>query len=238
MKKITILLFVVFCISSVVYAEYPSMKINDSGVRLREAPGLDGNIIRILEKDEFVMMLSYRRYGDDEFRWINVKTNTGEGWVYGEYVSLIEDAKPYQFNSIEDARFPVNNGMIEVGMTKNLLIELLGEPVRTYIDDEYKEEQLDFYYKGRLTVVVSAYNNNNKVTHFSIYTAEQELVNRTKVGMPINTILEINNNLTRSGNVYSDGLPNYFKSAEFDCSIIITTNQQGLITRIQIGGSH
>ena len=234
MRNKIALICLFFGICGLVYS-YPPMKINDSGVRLRENPGLDGKIIRTLTKGECVTMLSYRLYENDKFRWINVKTNTGEGWVYGEFVSLVEANIPYKFNSIDDVKLPVDKGVIEIGMTKEALVNLLGNPRWVSIDDERKEEWLDFYYKGRLTVVISQINN--LVYQLILYTPEQVLINKTKIGIPISMILKYNDITQDSTNLFSMSFANYFKSSEFDCSIILNTDNQGIITRIQIGGS-
>jgi hypothetical protein len=212
------------------------MKINDTGVRLRETPGLDGNIIRILGEDEEVTKLTHREFVNDPYRWINVKTATDTGWVYGEYVSLIEEPTAYKFNSISDVRIPVGDDFIEIGMTKDALIDLLGSPRNTSIDDERNEEWIDFYYKGRITVMITRVNN--RVNQYILYTPEQMLINQTRIGIHINELLRKNDKLgSRSDKTYySLSLANYFKAIVYDCAIMIDTNKDGIIWRIQIDG--
>jgi hypothetical protein len=212
------------------------MEVNDTGVRLRETPGLDGKIIRTLIKGEYLTKITHREFTNDSYRWINVKTATDTGWVYGEYVSLSEKPTPYKFNSINDARIPVGDNFIEIGMTKDSLIELLGSPRRVSVDTDRAEEWLDFYYKGRITVMVTQVNN--RVNQCILYTPEQALINKTHVGMNINELLRNNDEIeSRNTYIYSLFLANYFKSTVYECSIMLDTNAEGIIKRIQIGGS-
>jgi hypothetical protein len=209
------------------------MKINDSGVRLRETPGLDGKIIRILSKGESVSMEDSRRNQFDNSFWINVKTDNGMGWVYSEYVSLAEGIVKYKLNSNDSVSLCIKKDILKIGMTRDEVLKILGKPESESIDDERKEEWLEY---DKLSVMVMSYNK--RVNHFTIKSDKYPLINEIKVGENIKPILEVNKDKIKSytKNDYSVMLANYFYSTAYDCGITLMTDDNGKIIEIQIGG--
>jgi hypothetical protein len=236
LKKGKKFLVLIYIFNSFLLSAYPLMKVNETGVRLRETPGLNGKIIRTLIKNESLTMITYREFENENYRWINVKTSTDTGWVYGEYVNLIEDTISYKFNTINDAKICVENSFIEIGMLKNSLLRLLGNPTTISVDKDRNEEWLDFYHNGRITVMIT--QDNNRVKQCILYTPEQILINKTRIGLNINELLKYNDGFeSYSSNTHLLFLPNYFKPSVYDAAIMIDTNKDGVITRIQISGS-
>jgi hypothetical protein len=218
---------------------YPPMKINDTGVRLRAAPGLTGDIIRILEKDEEIVVLTQRRPSvDDLYYWLNVETRTGRGWVYGEFVSLSEGIVPYKLNSLESVKILIENGVLEIGMERDAVISLLGQPVAVSIDEERNEEWLEFDKNGKITIMITRYNN--RVNQVGL-TSTHYLANGIHIGMDINTILSINTMSMKrpflGGYLYGKSLPDFWiAKSEYYTILTMQTDAHGIIIKLQLDG--
>ena len=79
---------------------YYGSKVNDSGVRIRSEPNLNGEVYGKLNKGDKVM--SIEKSGTPEvidgesWYWYKVKSkNFSEGWVYGKYLDIDTSSSPY-----------------------------------------------------------------------------------------------------------------------------------------------
>jgi hypothetical protein len=68
-----------------------SGSVTGSRVRLRAEPSTRSRILGALERGEGVGIMRRFSSGKEEFSWYNVRTEKGSGWIYGEFVRVIED---------------------------------------------------------------------------------------------------------------------------------------------------
>ena len=234
MKKWYCLILFVILVGYPVFS-YPPMQINDSGVRLREEPGLEGNIIRILHKGEKVFMISCRGFEPDEYEWVKVQTESDQGWVYGKYISLVEETRPLRFNTIDDASIRVGEKCIFIGMTESDLIETLGAPMSRLSDEESGEEM--FFYGGYNELTINT--SYDRIDYIKIETTTHSMSNGITVGTRIEDIIAANDSdlLDHRYYLYSFGIPNYFKSSVYNCSVVFRITIGGYVATIEVGGS-
>ena len=65
--------------------------VTGSRVRLRAEPSTRASILGALERGEEVAIVRRFSSGEEKFFWYNVRTGKGTGWIYGEFVRVIED---------------------------------------------------------------------------------------------------------------------------------------------------
>jgi hypothetical protein len=68
-----------------------SGSVTGSRVRLRADPSTRANILGVLERGDGVGVMRSFSSGREEFVWYNVRSEKGNGWIYGEYIRVIED---------------------------------------------------------------------------------------------------------------------------------------------------
>jgi hypothetical protein len=206
--------------------------INDTGVRLRDQPGLKSNILRVLNLNEAVEYITARDLFDgSEYKWINLKTKNNTGWVYGEYVSSMYK-NINQFIFIEDAGISMPTGTIYSGMYEKNLFQILGQPFSKFYDKDFNEDTVEYGSKKELTFLIHKYNQ--RIHHIIIKTDKFILTNSAHVGMSVSDINPINLQKTDSTR-YSFTLLNRFKSSVFDTTVMLTVDINGIIIEIQIG---
>ncbi|MDR3056740.1 MAG: SH3 domain-containing protein [Prevotella sp.] len=218
-----ILFFICFSlINTFVYTqEIVRLKVTDTGVRLRETPGVTGKIIRNLDLHEIVEYIEskYTEY-TDEYKWVNIKTNRGIGWAYGEYFDFIQETQNNQFDFIENIKIRTTNGFIFPGLTKEKTIEVLGEPIKTW--DGGHEYCL--YYGNNEDLRIDFYKYNNRINHIIIKSAHYILANGARVGL---NIKDFSNN--------KNHLRNIFRNEIYDAFCGLLTEKDGTLYEIQIG---
>jgi uncharacterized Zn finger protein (UPF0148 family) len=67
--------------------------VTGSRVRLRAAPGAGADILGVLERGDGVDIMRRFSSGKEKFVWYNVHTEKGDGWMYGEFVRVIENER-------------------------------------------------------------------------------------------------------------------------------------------------
>jgi hypothetical protein len=65
--------------------------VTGSRVRLRAEPSTSARILGALERGDGVDIVRRFSSGRETFVWYNVRTEKGDGWIYGEFVRVIED---------------------------------------------------------------------------------------------------------------------------------------------------
>ncbi|MCI6664004.1 MAG: SH3 domain-containing protein [Treponema sp.] len=79
---------------------YYGSKVNDSGVRIRSEPNLNGEVYGKLNKGDKVMSIEKSVTPEvidgESWYWYKVKSkNFSEGWVYGKYLDIDTSSSPY-----------------------------------------------------------------------------------------------------------------------------------------------
>jgi hypothetical protein len=65
--------------------------VTGSRVRLRAEPGTNASVLDVLGKGDGVGVVRRFSSEKEKFVWYNVRTEKGYGWMYGEFVRVIED---------------------------------------------------------------------------------------------------------------------------------------------------
>ena len=65
--------------------------VTGSGVRLRAEPSTNARILDVLERGDGVDIVRRFSSGIEKFVWYNVRTEKGDGWIYGEFIRVMED---------------------------------------------------------------------------------------------------------------------------------------------------
>jgi hypothetical protein len=65
--------------------------VTGSKVRLRAQPSTKARVLDALERGDRVDIMRRFSSGKERFVWYNVRTGKGVGWIYGEFVRVIED---------------------------------------------------------------------------------------------------------------------------------------------------
>ncbi|MDR1134467.1 MAG: zinc ribbon domain-containing protein [Synergistaceae bacterium] len=65
--------------------------VTGSRVRLRAEPSTMADILNVLEKGDGVDIMKRFSSENEKFVWYNVRAEKGSGWIYGEFVRVIED---------------------------------------------------------------------------------------------------------------------------------------------------
>lgn len=205
--------------------------LNDSDVRLRTGPDLSSSIIRKLVKNEQVdYITSQDLFDGSDYKWINVKTKYGNGWVYGEFVVRADGNKSLLF--VEDVGIQTRKSIISSGDKKERLISELGQPIKSAFDQDKNEDSL--VYGDDQGLIFLVYRYNNRIHQIIIKSSSIVLANGIKVGskLPKESVSLMEKvNETK----YTTLLRNMFKSSFYDSAIIITTDKNGVISEIQIG---
>lgn len=231
-KMILFLIFLVLSTCFLYSQDNDKCFINDKGVRLRDEPGLNGKIIRNLDENEKCEYITAQDLFDgSDYKWINVKTTKETGWVYGEFVSKNIDTKK-QFTNIEDAGIKTSKGNIYSGMNEMYLLQILGEPLSRFFDEDYNEDTLTYGFEKELVFLIRKYNH--RIHHIIIKSKKYSLTNNVEIGMNISEIQSIS--MKKIDNTrYSCDMINLFRSSFFDTVVILTVDQIGIITEIQVG---
>jgi hypothetical protein len=212
--------------------------VNDKNVRFREAPSLSGKIIRYLEENESVEYIGSKDWNDgSDYKWVNVNTAKGSGWMFGEYLSR-KRSTDKRFLYVEDAGIKTKEGVIYVGTHEKDLIQMLGQPILSGYDEIHNENT--FVYGQDKDLIFITYKNNQRINHITVKSSSYQLSNDIRIGMNISEVKE--GNLRKYGReltyVSSDHLKNMIRSSFYDyCSVIIDIDEKGFITEIQIGSS-
>lgn len=84
-----IILVIIFCMASFVYAQ----EINDNNVRMFDYPFLSSNVIKVLSKGNQVEIFRKTKFSqlvdNSNTNWYLVRYNDNYGWVFGKYISNI-----------------------------------------------------------------------------------------------------------------------------------------------------
>lgn len=206
--------------------------VNDDFVRLREEPGLEGKIIRHLNNKESVTYVASKDFFDGaEFKWLKVKTAKDEGWMYGEFISMIKP-EMFRMRYVEDMGIVTRKGIIYSGMKEEELLKILGEPRKKSYDSSYNDYTYDYEEQEGLIFLVHQYNK--RIHHIIIKSAKHSLFGNIKVGLNSIYLKDQNIEIDCSNDYYT-GLINYIRSSFYDSSVIISTDEKGIIREIQIG---
>ncbi|GHV59271.1 hypothetical protein AGMMS49579_26870 [Spirochaetia bacterium] len=211
-------------------------EVNDSGVRLRSAPGLTGTIIRTLEKNEILELIdSEDLWNGSEYRWVNVKTSKGNGWVYGEYLNY-HSKNNIPFYNIDDARVIINGKSVLMGILEEELLSILGNPVSRYDSIYYEGIAKGLKYGLDEKVSIEITNYNKRVFYIVITSPLYPLANGIKVGMNISSIDNVQDGRVFKNNPDHRGyfLKNYLRNTFYDCRISLFLNGTGIIEEIRI----
>jgi hypothetical protein len=65
--------------------------VTGSRVRLRAEPSTQARILGVLESGDGVDIMKRFSSEREKFVWYNVRTEKGDGWIYGEFVRVVED---------------------------------------------------------------------------------------------------------------------------------------------------
>lgn len=236
-RRIILVVLLFGLLSSLLFAqEAILLEVNDNNLRLRANPGLDGKILTLLQKGEILeykYVVPYGDISDGEYQWVHIKTANGmEGWVFGEFVDVL-NRKAFTFKFIEDAGININGKTILSGMTKDVLIAVLGEPQRISDDKEYYE--YSFSYGDDESLVFLVHRYNNRIHHIIVESSDYMLSNGIKIGMNISKISNLADVGYTRKNSYLFSLRNITQSESYETSIIIDTNSEGVIQSMQIG---
>ncbi|GHV58462.1 hypothetical protein AGMMS49579_26030 [Spirochaetia bacterium] len=211
-------------------------KVNDSGVRLRGAPGLTGTIIRTLEKNEIVEYIdSEDLRNGSEYKWVNVKTSKGNGWVHGEYLNYhSKDNIP--FYNIDDARVIINGKSVLMGISEEELLSILGNPVSRYDSIDYEGIAKGLKYGLDKKLSIEILNRNKRIFYIAITSPLYPLANGIKVGMNISGIDNVQDGRLPKNdpNIRGYFLKNYLRNAFYDSVILLLLNADGIIEEIGI----
>ena len=231
-RKKIVFLFIIFCLhATFIYGQGQIyLRINDSNVRLRDEPGLNGKIIRQFAKNEIV---EYINTVDLYDAWVNVKTSKETGWVYGEFLEYIAKNR-LAINRIEDVGVVTPKGILLSGMDEKNIITFLGNPTESIYDKD--EDVTTYCYGTQDEFRITAYKND-KIYHIRITSPEYELANGVKVGMNIKEITTLYDRKyeTDTKNSYSYQVRNRLRNDRHEGFAIINTDLTGIITDIHIG---
>jgi uncharacterized Zn finger protein (UPF0148 family) len=65
--------------------------VTGSRVRLRAGPSTSADLLGALERGDGIDIVKRFSSGKEKFVWYNVRTEKGDGWMYGEFVQVIEN---------------------------------------------------------------------------------------------------------------------------------------------------
>ncbi len=213
--------------------------VNDKDVRLREAPSLSGKIIRYLEENESVEYIGSKDLHDgSDYKWVNVNTAKGSGWMFGEYLSR-KRSTDKRFLYVEDAGIKTKEGVIYVGTHEKDLIQMLGQPILIAYDEVHNDNS--FVYGQDKDLIFIVYKYNQRIHHIIVSSSSYQLSNDIRIGMNISEVKK--DRLQKNGelkyNNFSAPLKNMIRSSFYDdCFVIINTDKKGFITEIQIGNPY
>jgi hypothetical protein len=125
--------------------------------------------------------------------------------------------------------------VLEIGMKKEAVLGMLGQPIKISVDTNRNEEWLDFNKNGIITILITRYNN--RVNQIILTAPGYVLANRICIGLNITNVLDVNTDTKAIGSFYHWNLPNFFRQETwYELSITIDTDYRGIIRRIQLNG--
>ena len=148
-----ILLFLLVIIGNISANGNIKLCLTDNNVRLRNKPTLDSQVIRLMKKNDLVTFITSAESSDGDYKWIHVSTSSGNGWIYGQYLSVINEGSK-EILLTDYAGIIVNKNIISIGLTKEKVNEILGTPTSLFHDDEYNEDILYYGKSKELQVIL------------------------------------------------------------------------------------